>query len=381
MGHLQIPTSQGLVWRSEWEVFEEGTFSLAAKVTSTNHLKFRDARKWIFAKNKTASLLGNELIRPVLCSPKVRYCRKCMTHGYHCWLFQLWSVERCPAHEDLLRTDCEKCSAPMPLYPYDERSSTELGLRCERCTEPYGLRMDGLTSAGWKDPHWLSTIMTRAGELRWLREHVDSSVKLGNQNRWSPTAHMHLGEDDAILRGQAVFWMLEAMFGESSKPIGLGSSSSIDPLERIRPIRLARAALSKLGALNERINSGVTLSDFGQETMTPSFGVPVPLSSRVPAWVHAVQLWHKQYEGMPMYLFGDVPSDHRNAIWKASCLIASEWHKSVLQLEASSNEPARQAALLATEDRWSRRLGRWNLREFTPFLKISNRNVSFYTAV
>lgn len=379
MGCLQIPSSQGMVWRSEWEVPEEGTFSLAAKVTSVNELKFSTAREWIFAKNKTSSLLGHDPIRTVLCSTKVRYCRRCMTYGYHSWLYQLWSIERCPAHDELLRTTCEKCMAPMPLYPYNERTSTEPALRCHRCTEPYGLSTNGLFSAGWRGPEWLTIIMYRAWELRWLGKHVTDSVKLANQKRWSPTAHMHLGEEEDILRGQAVFWMLEAMYGESSKPIGLGSSSRFDPLNRLQAIHVATLARCTLGDLDERLKSKVTLSHFRQKTVTPSFGVAVPVSSKVPAWVHAVNLWRKQYEGVPIYLLGGVPTDHRDAIWAAACLIASEWHKSILQLEARSDEPARQAALLATEERWSRRLGKWETRDFTPFLSIEDRSDRFLT--
>jgi hypothetical protein len=42
----------------------------------------------------------------------LRHCSQCAQYGYHCSLFQLPSIERCPWHGCLLRDRCQRCELP-----------------------------------------------------------------------------------------------------------------------------------------------------------------------------------------------------------------------------------------------------------------------------
>lgn len=367
----RIPSSQGLVWRSAWEVPCEGPFSLAAKVACANELQFADVRDWVFARNQTTALLGNGTIRPILCSSRVRYCRTCMTSGYHPSLFQFWHIENCPIHDQPLRINCASCLAPTTLFPFDRQIKTSVDLRCPRCTEPYGLGRSGLSLAGWGVIDGTEKITEAYAGLKWINDAVPFTTRLLNRDQWGPTSSVaRKDEEEEVQRGKALFWVLERVYGPGQGdrilPVGLfherseGSSGS-PSISGISP---------ETGDLAVRLNAGMTLDDFGDAVVRPNFGAPIPVLSKVPAWVHAVSLWRLQHTEQPSP--SDVAGSRCQADWLAASRIAVEWHNALVRLEALKDHPVGAAALLSTDERWCMRLGRWANRGYSPVLHIAD---------
>lgn len=370
----RIPSSQGLVWRSAWEVPCEGPFSLAAKVACANELQFADVRDWVFAMNQSTAFLGNDTVRPVLCSSRVRYCRMCMDRGYHSWLFQLWQIDNCPIHDQPLHASCQACDAPTTLFPFDKRTKAAVDLRCPRCTEPYGKSKAGLSPAGWGTVDGIEKIVAACDELMWIYRAIPFTARLLNRDQWAPTASIAQGdEDEEFRRGKALFWVLHKLYGpgdgEHRPTVGLFHERVEGPPDSSS----AQRPEPETGDLAARLDSGITIDDFSDATVRPSFGAPVPVSSKVPAWVHALSLWQRQHKGYPVNPSRAGISDIRyQADWLAASKIACEWREALLRLEAESAHPQRSAALLSTDERWYRRLGRWSDRAYSPVLHIAD---------
>jgi hypothetical protein len=56
--------------------------------------------------------LGTDLFggaRAAATFPWLRYCRRCLSHGYHATLFQNFGLRNCPLHDLPLVTECERC--------------------------------------------------------------------------------------------------------------------------------------------------------------------------------------------------------------------------------------------------------------------------------
>ncbi|WP_143281014.1 hypothetical protein [Burkholderia cenocepacia] len=68
--------------------------------------------------------------RGKLISTNFRYCRKCLSNGFHSIVYQHVAVEYCPHHECLLDTACPKCRFEFcPTW----RSTTNHPFACPRC--------------------------------------------------------------------------------------------------------------------------------------------------------------------------------------------------------------------------------------------------------
>jgi len=369
-----IPTSQGLVWRSAWEVPCEGPFSLAAKVANANELQFADVRDWVFAKNFSTANLGNDTVRPVLCSSRVRYCRLCMDRCYHPWLFQLWHFDTCPIHGHPLLTSCQTCDAPTTFFPFDGRTNTSVNLRCPRCTEPYGASKSGLSLAGWGSVDGVEKIAAACDAVMWICLAIPFTARLLNSDQWAPTGSIaHGNKEEEIQRGKALFCVLQKLYGLGHDPqlatVGLFYEHVEGQLSG-PPVWFHEPEAGNLAA---RLDSGLSIDDFSNETVRPSFGSSVPVSSKVPAWVHAVSIWQRQHHGFP----GDptrisINCAQYQADWFAASKIACEWHDALLRLEAEGAHPQKSAALMSIDERWCRRLGRWSDRGYSPVLRIAD---------
>lgn len=369
-----IPYFKGLVWRSAWEAPSEGVFSIAAKVAYANELKFATVCDWVFSTNETTALLGSEVVRPILCSDRVRYCRKCMASCYHAWLFQLWYFDTCPIHDQPLRTTCESCLAPTSQFPYSRRTKTSVDLRCPRCTEPYGLGRSGLSPAGWGQIDGVEKITAAAANLQWLSRAIPITARLINGDQWAPAGTVaRKDQAEEALRGKALFQILEALYGPDQGrrylDIGLFHESVGGA-----PVRaLSSPPPSETGDLALRLKAELGIENFGGAIVKPSFGGTVPVSSKIPPWVHAVSLWRLQHEGFPESpTLLDLSAGRFQADWLAASMIAMSWHRTLVEIEVSSDQPVRTAALLSTEEHWTRCLGRWVDRNFSPVLHIAD---------
>jgi hypothetical protein len=77
----------------------------------------------------------------------LRHCPECVRYGYHCTLFQLPSIDRCPWHGLALRDRCIECNEP---YSSNITAETDVG----RCTCGHDLFDGDMASAGmWRFPH------------------------------------------------------------------------------------------------------------------------------------------------------------------------------------------------------------------------------------
>lgn len=66
----------------------------------------------------------------------LRYCRFCMTRGYHCLLHQMASVTRCPAHRCPMESACLRCGHETPFSL--NMQLLEAPYRCAQCRALYG---------------------------------------------------------------------------------------------------------------------------------------------------------------------------------------------------------------------------------------------------
>lgn len=64
-----------------------------------------------------------------------RYCRSCMTRGYHCLLHQMESAIRCPAHRCPMESACPRCGYETP-YRVNVQL-LEAPYRCAHCHVRY----------------------------------------------------------------------------------------------------------------------------------------------------------------------------------------------------------------------------------------------------
>ena len=62
---------------------------------------------------------------------RLRYCRPCLTHGFHSPLFQLPWWDDCPVHHESLIEGCPQCDAPLPGGL--ELADPSQWLRCRAC--------------------------------------------------------------------------------------------------------------------------------------------------------------------------------------------------------------------------------------------------------
>lgn len=65
-----------------------------------------------------------------------RFCRRCLSHGYHSVLHQLESITRCPGHRTVLESVCRRCSQQAAYRICAQ--SLEARYRCANCFAPYG---------------------------------------------------------------------------------------------------------------------------------------------------------------------------------------------------------------------------------------------------
>ncbi len=65
-----------------------------------------------------------------------RYCRQCLTLGFHSVRYQMFSENRCPAHSRSLETQCHGCGGESPYF----LNACLIGspYRCTRCGALYG---------------------------------------------------------------------------------------------------------------------------------------------------------------------------------------------------------------------------------------------------
>ncbi|WP_241975095.1 hypothetical protein [Paraburkholderia sp. BL17N1] len=78
--------------------------------------------------------------------PTFRYCRQCTARGHHSVTYQMFSENRCPAHDRMLETQCRHCGRETPYIlnailvgsPY----------RCAWCGTLYGTRFPPVLSTG-----------------------------------------------------------------------------------------------------------------------------------------------------------------------------------------------------------------------------------------
>jgi hypothetical protein len=110
----------------------------------------------------------------------LKRCPSCSLHGYHCTLFQLPSVRRCPWHDEELCTRCPQCGA-VCWSRFDEDAN--LG-RCACGHDPFDTR--AASTGMWSFPTdraeaWLAQYLEWVNEQRskcWL-------VVTGDRGDWS----------------------------------------------------------------------------------------------------------------------------------------------------------------------------------------------------
>jgi hypothetical protein len=68
-------------------------------------------------------------------SDAFRFCRRCLTHGYHSVVHQLESLSQCPAHHCALESVCRRCGRETPLRV--NVRLLEARYRCANCLAPY----------------------------------------------------------------------------------------------------------------------------------------------------------------------------------------------------------------------------------------------------
>lgn len=76
----------------------------------------------------------------LLLATHLRYCRQCLTAGWHSALFQHIAVTSCPLHGTRLRQGCLRCNQPISLEPASIASHQNF---CPHCSFPFA-PMDGL---------------------------------------------------------------------------------------------------------------------------------------------------------------------------------------------------------------------------------------------
>jgi len=69
-------------------------------------------------------------------SPYFRYCKKCLSRGYHSVVHQLETAHLCPIHSHALWTDCRYCAYRAPYRL--NAGLLDAPHRCSRCRRRYG---------------------------------------------------------------------------------------------------------------------------------------------------------------------------------------------------------------------------------------------------
>jgi hypothetical protein len=68
----------------------------------------------------------------------IRFCPRCLAHGYHTYFFQLGSIKRCPIHDVELISNCRMCGSPAFGSSLRQGFSPLFSglLHCQRCHQP-----------------------------------------------------------------------------------------------------------------------------------------------------------------------------------------------------------------------------------------------------
>lgn len=191
------PTHREL-WNSKWANPYESAWSLVQKYAIANSCKEKELNQWIsealpYAARTADLLFGRGLRRPFpVIAPGVairqgtllaygqrwrcrltiernhlRFCRECLSYGYHSALHQILEMETCAVHRMPLLTRCPACDqATMGCHLSDSWIAAECN--CRRCHLPLGSKS---ATDNWELPAELHARIERAfGRLaQWIR--------------------------------------------------------------------------------------------------------------------------------------------------------------------------------------------------------------------
>jgi hypothetical protein len=122
----------------------------------------------------------------------LRHCPRCALYGYHCALFQLPSIERCPWHGCPLRERCEQCDRP---YASHVTAALDLG-RCACGHDLFDSNVAGTTM--WQFPNenalaaledYLAWATTERSRRHFLTPYDESVARTGFAALARPPMH------------------------------------------------------------------------------------------------------------------------------------------------------------------------------------------------
>lgn len=234
--------------------------------------------------------------------PPLRYCPECLRYGYHCTLFQMPFMHRCPWHADYIISDCLGCGRPINV---GMREDGRLGL-CEcgndlfdRLKATLGIRSFPSEEATAYLQKYLDWCSTQSSQRRMVAPSLAASwypaleqlVKLPRELApayASPQTSPH----------QTITWTAAEAFKPRGAPgeflpwivMGVSHPLSIAPLPKRlhRPLVRVTRAIAATFPAKTRIQSGSKEYCLGElvADRPHHFIYPVGISLQDKTWLH-----------------------------------------------------------------------------------------------
>lgn len=396
-----IPALGRLVWHENWAGFGEGAFTILAKLHALNSV----GRTYIFQQlglkkefnfitgsgvksndlsqriklASIASQLGS-LFTHAASDDRLRYCKTCLSGGYHPTICQLDYFDRCPIHLEALLDSCSNCDLPTPRFVLTKQGSFP-SLTCNNCR--YALFRKGPLGnvpESWLAPSQLSSIEKFHS---WAVSAADR-LNLVRSPSWITCC-----PDESNIKRAALLDVLLKVGHGSFQPAASPLSVYITPPMTVfdaqsgqEPKYFDLALETIPGLANEHMawNGWATISN----------GFRVPVDPTVSIDEHAIYIWRSQFEsgntvdveiskiGLAENLFTRFAQHWSNIylhfmallphhewvvladiIWRAAVRIAEAWSQHVRRCH-EKNEKVR------LNEAWLARLGRWDLLNSSP---------------
>lgn len=220
----------GLSWLKSWEMPFEGAYSLMAKcawansmgadhlcalvfkrklLTSENigsHGRSMLDMAWVGTRDSSGipylrdKAIEGALVNwagkwtPYLASDNtLRYCPKCLAHGYQSAFHQIEGIVSCPIHHQPLETSCRHCGANGQRY-----ALTKVGFanpfHCPTCMAPLASTFDPDL---WSDAQFQQVAYAKLVPIaRWLQQLSGSTLKWHSWSEWNFPLRWHSTEQE-----------------------------------------------------------------------------------------------------------------------------------------------------------------------------------------
>lgn len=273
----------GFIWRDVWVSSFEGPLTRLWKLLVLNAFSPADVSRILFGRSllggAAAKIHGRSLLVTQWMAPNgdlsnaladsirraglgtfsrrwvtaiasdhhIRFCNRCLSHGYQSIFCQIDALQRCPVHGDPIVDCCMRCGTPTPRYALTTEAMA-MPFCCPRCGGGLSVPTPAAASLSCYERsgrQFSEMDVSRYGIIAdWLRELDKAEVYWPSEKEWRPGSD---GEPPDKARRTAVFSVLSHMV-----PLMLGANEITTPPVRVATVLRDKGSLPVAAPLNRK---------------------------------------------------------------------------------------------------------------------------------